>query len=62
MNIIIEEGCISCGLCVSACPQVFAFGEDELAHVVGQPADQSQTEAVRRAEDGCPVGVIHVEG
>lgn len=62
MKIMIEEGCISCGLCVAACPEVFAFGEDELSHVVGSPVTPEQKEAVQRAEDGCPVGVIHVEG
>lgn len=61
MTITIDEGCISCGLCVSACPQVFAFGEDELARVVGIPTTPEQQAAVERAEVGCPVGIIHGE-
>ena len=38
MEISIERtDCISCGLCVGACPEVYRFADDGLAEVYHQP-------------------------
>ena len=38
MEVSIERSdCISCGLCVSTCPDVFRIAEDGLAEVYPQP-------------------------
>lgn len=38
MEVSIERSdCISCGLCVSTCPDVFRIAEDGLAEVYRQP-------------------------
>lgn len=55
-----QDGCISCGLCVNACPQVFEFNEDDKSVVVKQP-DQNEEEAVRDSAEGCPVSVIEIK-
>lgn len=48
--------CISCGYCVSVCPEAFRFGSDLRAEVydpLGAPEKKIQT-----ALDGCPVQCI----
>jgi len=56
---IIEDGCISCGVCVSVCPNVFEMLDVAVvkpsADVDGNIAD------VKDAAEQCPVGVIKVE-
>lgn len=60
MNVSIERAdCISCGLCVSTCPDVFQFGEDSRAQVHSQPGPELEDTVLACAED-CPVSVIYV--
>ena len=60
MQVSIERGdCISCGLCVSTCPQVFRIAEDGLAEAARQPGAE-QEDAVRAAASGCPVSIIYI--
>ena len=41
MEVSIERSdCISCGLCVSTCPDVFRIAEDGLAEVYRQPGPE----------------------
>ena len=53
------EGCISCGLCVSTCPEVFAFDEDGVAVANGQLNDSNYA-AAESARSACPVAVIDI--
>lgn len=56
-----RDGCISCGLCVSVCPEVFRMADDGIAEVyVEDVPSEAETNAVD-AQDGCPVSVITVE-
>ena len=55
-----RSGCISCGLCVETCPEVFQFADDGLANVHAQP-DQDNEEGAREAAENCPVSVIHAQ-
>lgn len=57
--IVNQEGCISCGLCVSTCPEVFAFDEDGVAIANGQ-MDDANYAAVESARNACPVEVIDI--
>ena len=57
----IEEGCISCGLSASNCPEVFKDDFDETGEPtkVIEGVDYSGLEAkIKIAADGCPVDVI----
>ena len=60
MKAVVEkEGCISCGLCVSTCPEVFAFDEEGLAEANGQLTDVNFASA-ESARAACPVAVISI--
>lgn len=61
MVVSIERSdCISCGLCVSTCPDVFRIAEDGLAEVYRQPGP-AHLPAVKSAAEGCPVSIIYLE-
>jgi len=51
-----KEACISCGLCVSTCPNVFQFGSDSKSEAYN-PTGASEKE-IQAAIDGCPVQCI----
>ncbi len=56
-----RDGCISCGLCVSTCPEVFRMAEDGLAEVyVDEVPEEAEDRAVE-AQESCPVSVIEVK-
>ena len=62
MEVSIERtDCISCGLCVAACPQVFRFAEDGRAEVRRQPGNAEEASCAKNAAAGCPVSIIYVE-
>ena len=54
-------GCISCGLCVSICPEVFRIGDDGPAEVCDETIQLDAENSAVEAKDGCPVSVIAVE-
>jgi ferredoxin len=67
-----RDECIACGTCWDDCPEVFEEDEaDGLNQIVeayrvgGDPAvgqvPDELVECVRRAAEGCPVEIIHVE-
>lgn len=56
-----REGCISCGLCASTCPEVFRMGEDGPAEVYVDTVPESVEGSAVEAQEGCPVSVITVE-
>ncbi|HHS97388.1 MAG TPA: ferredoxin [Chloroflexi bacterium] len=67
-----REECIGCGACWGVCPEFFEENlEDGLSQIVeayrfeGNIAEgrapEMLDECVRDAEEGCPVGIIHVE-
>lgn len=58
--IIDRDGCISCELCQSICPQVFRMAGDGLAEVYQDPIPESAQDAAKEARDSCPVSVISI--
>ena len=56
-----REGCISCGLCPSICPEVFRMADDGFAEVYVDKVPENAEEAAKEAEESCPVSVISVE-
>lgn len=56
-----KDGCISCGLCPTICPEVFRMGDDDLAEAYVDTVPSDSEDAAREAADSCPVSVIHIE-
>lgn len=59
MKAIVHDGCISCGMCVETCPEVFHLNADGIAE--GGNVDSENQDAAMEARDGCPVSVIDVQ-
>jgi ferredoxin len=56
----IEDGCISCGLSESNCPEVFKVKDE--GSIVIEGVDYSPLEAkIKEAAETCPVEVIKYE-
>ncbi len=51
------DECISCGLCVEICPEVFRLNDQDLSEV-HNPAGAS-AEKIQETIDSCPVQCIH---
>ena len=65
-----RDDCISCGNCWQECPEVFVEHADGLSAVVetyriggdlGRGEIPGLEECARRAAEGCPVEIIHVD-
>ena len=52
-----EEACISCGLCISSCPDVFRFNADGKAECFAP--DGAPEADIQEAMDACPVQCIY---
>ena len=58
-NVWIEDGCTSCGLCESICPEVFEMPDEA---IVKEGADLNANEDdIKQAAESCPVAVICIE-
>lgn len=55
-----REGCISCGLCVHTCPQIFRLASDGLAEVHQSPVPHGAEATTIYAKDRCPTSVISI--
>lgn len=55
-----RETCISCGLCVLTCPEIFSFDEEGIAKATGQITDEIYAMA-ESARTSCPVDAIDIE-
>lgn len=52
-----REECISCGVCVEDCPEVFRMAKDDRSEVYNPTgADEA---SIQTAIDDCPVACIH---
>lgn len=59
MEAKVNEGCISCGACVAACPEVFRFNDDGVAEAYDK-VEPEYEKAAEEARDSCPVSVIDI--
>lgn len=53
-----QDGCISCGLCIDVCPEVFSFNENDVSQAIEGDIPEDCLERAEEARDGCPVSVI----
>jgi len=56
-----QDGCISCGLCIDVCPEVFSYNEDGKSQAIVEDIPEDCIERAIEARDGCPVSVIDLE-
>lgn len=54
--IVDQDSCISCGLCVSVCPEAFRFNASKKSECFNQDGVAEQN--IQQAIDGCPVQCI----
>ena len=53
-----QDLCISCGLCVSSCPDIFAWNGEEKAEADSDAVNSENEGCVKDAADGCPTDAI----
>lgn len=56
-----KDLCISCGLCIQTCPDVFDWGDDDKAEAIDDEVPEEFEDEVNEAADGCPTDAISVE-
>jgi ferredoxin len=57
-----RDGCISCGLCASTCPEVFQLNEEDgLAEVIADEIPDGLEDTAVECQENCPTSVITVE-
>jgi len=56
--IIDRSGCISCGLCIETCPEVFHLATDGLAEVIQEEVPNNLEDKAVESQEGCPASVI----
>ncbi len=52
--------CTGCTLCADIAPEVFAMGDDGLAHPKGDQVPAGAEDSAKEAADSCPVTAITV--
>jgi len=61
MKVSITDDCISCGLCVDTCPEVFDMPEGEKARPLVDTVPEELEDKAREAAEACPVEAIILE-
>lgn len=61
MKVTITDDCISCGLCVETCPEVFEMPEGEKARPLVDTVPEDLEDKAKEAADSCPVDAIILE-
>lgn len=56
-----QDGCISCGLCIDVCPEVFSYNENDVSQAIEGDIPKEYLKQAEEARDGCPVSVIDLK-
>jgi len=56
-----QDTCISCGMCVTACNELYSFNDDGKAEAILDPVPPELEEDAKQAAEGCPVSAIETE-
>lgn len=56
-----QDGCISCGVCIDVCPEVFSYNDDGVSQAIEGDISDKYLEQAEEARDGCPVSVIDLK-
>ncbi len=52
------ELCISCGVCIETCPEIFVWGEDDKAEATSEDVPEDLEECAQEAVESCPTEAI----
>ena len=55
-----KDVCISCGLCIDICPEVFEYDENSKSRVIEGCNLDEHNDEILEAKDACPVEAIKV--
>lgn len=59
MKVFVDQDlCISCGLCISICEDVFSWNEDDKAEAIDDEIPEDLVEDVEEAVESCPSEAI----
>jgi ferredoxin len=59
LKVTVDQGlCISCGLCISTCDEVFHWNADDRAEAVSTDVPVELEQDVQEAIDSCPTEAI----
>lgn len=58
---VFDDLCISCGACITTCPDVFEWGEDDKAIAKVSPVPDNKKQCAHEAVEGCPTAAIKEE-
>ncbi len=58
MRYFVNENCISCELCTTICPEVFAIGNDGFSHAIKEDVPEDCEASAEKAMESCPVAAI----
>ncbi len=61
MKAMVDDSCISCGLCVEICPEVFELPDTGIAKVKVDTVPEELHDSCREAASSCPVDAITIE-
>ena len=55
---VFDDLCISCGACISTCPEIFEWGQDDKAVAKVSDVPQDKTACAHEAVESCPTAAI----
>uniref|UniRef100_UPI0040577888 ferredoxin n=1 Tax=Agathobacter sp. TaxID=2021311 RepID=UPI0040577888 len=58
MKYYVNENCIGCGLCPSACPEVFSMTDAGVAKAIEGDVPKDAEDEAKAAMENCPVDAI----
>jgi len=58
---VFDDLCISCGQCISICPEVFEWGDEDKAVVKTDAVPSNQEQQAHEAVESCPTAAIKEE-
>ncbi len=59
MKVYVDQDlCISCGLCISICNDVFSWNDDDKAQAIDQEIPEEFIDLVEEAMESCPTEAI----
>lgn len=53
-----QDLCISCGLCIGICEEVFSWNDDDKAQAIDEEVPEELEDSVKEAIESCPTEAI----